>query len=112
MSFMKIATTEAGKYADIVGEGVDGYCVTASTAAGEVYIHSRVGLDEAVAINLAKAVGQAKQINLSHWVYWRTIYGSAAFQNEETEAAHAADMIRRGAAHEEDFSGTFIGTLL
>lgn len=110
--FMKITTADAGKYADIVGAGVEGYCVTAQTSEGVVYIHNRVDLSEADATNLAKVVGLAKQINPEHWIYWRTVYGSAAFEREEAEATHAADMIRRGTAHEEDFAGTSIGTLL
>lgn len=112
MAFMKIDGADAGPYADIVGAPVDGHCVTATTAAGEVYIHNRTDLTEADAAYLAKAVGMAKQINPEHWVYWRTIYGSAAFQQEEAEAAAAAHMIRGGYAQEEDFAGTSIGTLI
>ncbi|QGH74928.1 hypothetical protein MAL1_00182 [Bacteriophage DSS3_MAL1] len=113
MERIAITTTDYGPLGNITGNPQhDGYCVTATTEAGEVYMHRRADLDEADAKNLAKVVGLAGKITPEHWSYWRTVYGSAAFQAEETEAAHAAQMIRDGYAQEADFAGTPVGELL
>lgn len=112
MAFMRITSTDYGPTSMIQPDADGGFCVTATTEAGEVYLHKRGDLDEADAQNLAKVVGLAKQINPEHWVYWRTVYGSDAFLQEEAEAAHAAQMIRDGYAQEADFAGTSIGELI
>lgn len=113
MAFMKINTTDYGKFSDITGNPTDsGFCVTATTKDGEVYIHERVDLGEEDARYLSKVVGMSGQITEGRWSYWRTVYGSSAFQQEEAEAAQAAEMIRLGQAHEDDFVGTITGSMI
>ena len=110
---IEIASADYGLFSDITGDPAHaGHCVTAQTKAGEVYIHERVDLSEEDAKNLAKVVGLAGKITEECWSFWRTVYGSDAFLAEEGEAALAAQMIREGFAHEEDFAGTAIGELI
>lgn len=121
---MKITNAYAG---DFEGNGV--YGVVAETADGEVYtlngfsvsrkIVSRMIMGTATledaglerATRLAEKVKAKGEIDKTLWSYWRTIYGSTAFQAEEVEAAAAADMVRAGLASEEEFP-TYIRTLL
>ena len=109
---IKIINAEAGKYADIVGADIEGFCVIAQTERGEVFIHERTDLSKEDAAYLAKVVGMTKQITPDRWNFWRTVYGSAAFMEEESEAAQATHMIRIGCASEADFTGTAVGELI
>lgn len=110
----RIAITRAdyGPTQEIFPQAEGGFCVTAETPDGVVWIHQRDDLDEADARHLCRAIERAKTINPAHWGRWRTIFGSEAWSVEEGEAYDAAQLIRRGLAGEEDFYGTPVGQLL
>lgn len=100
---VKISNVEHGTGTDFLFERVvDKWYVVAETVHGTVYVHVSCFNDEAQAEHLARRVRAKGEINPAHWYFWRTIYGTEAYLEEEAEAAQWADMIRRGSAAEAD----------
>jgi hypothetical protein len=96
---------------DIVGKGT--YFVAAEAANGARFILLGYGTqDKARADKLAARVTAAGSIDEELWGYHYPRYGSEAWAVENEAACDAQDMIRAGYAHEDDFAGTVIGTLL
>lgn len=90
---------------DVMDDG--NWTVLAETAAGECYLLNHLwqeGSDpdaEARAEALARRVLERGWIDLDHWTFHRTVYGSPAFEAEEREAAMYAQELRQGAGSEE-----------
>lgn len=91
--------TEAGAL-DIDGNG--NYSVVASTAVGNNFVLAHAFESAAAAEATARKVEAAGSIDEDCWVFWRTTYGSAAFEAEEAEAYLYASAIRSGACSEDD----------
>lgn len=89
----------------------DLFYVVASTPHGEVYAHEHMFRDEYDAAKLVGAILDRGEINLDYWHFWRTIYGSEAFREEETEASYYADHLRAGRITMDDIPDN-IRTLL
>jgi hypothetical protein len=88
------------------------WIVAAETARGTVYLFADRSWDvKGRAAAFAAKVQGRGDINLDHWVYHRTIYGSEAYLEEENEAAMYAMVMRNGWGCEEDIP-TNIRTLL
>ena len=85
---------------DIDGNG--NYSVVASTAIGNNFVLAHAFESAAAAEATARKVKAAGSIDEDRWVFWRTIYGSAAFAEEEAEAFVYANAIRSGALSEDD----------
>jgi hypothetical protein len=65
--------------------GCDGFLVTVRTRKGEIFIHARHDLSLAQCQHLADRVQAVGEINEDHWDFWRTVYGSDAFLEEEAD---------------------------
>jgi hypothetical protein len=85
---------------DTQGNGF--YSVVASTAAGNNFVLCHSFDSKEAAEATAHKVRDAGSIDEARWVFWRTTYGSAAFEAEETEAHMYASVIRSGACSEDD----------
>jgi len=83
-------------------QGNGHYSVVASTAAGSNFILCHAFDSEEAAKATAHKVSAAGSIDEARWVFWRTTYGSAAFEVEEAEAFMYASAIRSGACSEND----------
>lgn len=83
-------------------QGNGHYSVVASTAAGNNFILCHSFDSEEAAEATAHKVRDAGSIDEARWVFWRTTYGSAAFEAEEAEAFMYASAIRSGACSEND----------
>lgn len=89
--------------ADAVDTQGNGYfSVVASTATGNNFVLCHSFDSEGAAKATARKVREAGSIDEARWVFWRTTYGSAAFEAEEAEAHIYASAIRSGAASEDD----------
>lgn len=89
------------------------FTVLAETSRGERYVLvNGIFPTEERADAFAAKVAAKGDIDLAYWVSTYPAYGSEAFLEEEAEACEAADMIRAGHAHEDQYVGTRIGTLL
>ncbi len=91
--------TDAGAV-DTQGNG--DFSVVASTAAGKNFVLCHSFDSESSAEATARRVRDAGSIDEARWVFWRTTYGSAAFEDEEAEAYMYASAIRSGACSEDD----------
>jgi hypothetical protein len=85
---------------DIEGNG--NYSVTASTPTGNNFVLRHCFDSKEAAEDVARKVDAAGAIDESRWSFWRTTYGSAAFEVEEAEAHMYAIAIRSGACSEDD----------
>ena len=83
-------------------QGNGHYSLYASTAAGNNFILSHSFDSEEDAEALAVKVREVGSIDEDLWVFWRTTYGSAAYEAEEAEAALYASSIRSGVCYEDD----------
>jgi|TARA_R110002020_G_C15809071_1_gene731978 hypothetical protein len=83
-------------------QGNGHYSLAASTAGGENFLlcHSFDSEEDVEA--LAVKVREVGSIDEDLWVFWRTTYGSAAYEAEEAEAALYASSIRSGVCSEDD----------
>lgn len=89
--------------ADAVDTQGNGYfSVIASTATGNNFVLCHSFDSEGAAKATARKVREAGSIDEARWVFWRTTYGSAAFEAEEAEAHMYASAIRSGACSEDD----------
>ena len=91
--------TDAGS---VDTEGNGNYSVVADTSAGNNFILCHAFESKTDAEAVARKVRAAGSIDEAHWVFWRTTYGSAAFEAEEAEAHMYANSIRSGACSEDD----------
>jgi hypothetical protein len=91
--------TDAGA-ADLEGDGY--YSVIASTADGNNFVLPHSFVSEETAKVVAGKVASVGSIDAARWVFWRTTYGSAAFEVEESEACLYAKAIQSGALSEQD----------
>ncbi len=87
-------TTE--EWDDIPRHHPDLFYVVATLPDGEMYRHEHLFSQEGDAENLARKIMEHGKINLDHWHFWRTVYGSVAFEKEEAEAALYAHGLRAG----------------
>ena len=83
-------------------QGNGHYAVCASTAAGHNFLLCHHFDSREAAEATAHKVRDAGSIDEARWVFWRTTYGSAAFEAEEAEAFMYASAIRSGACSEND----------
>ena len=83
-------------------QGNGHYSVVASTSVGNNFILCHAFESEGAAEAVAHKVRDAGSIDEARWVFWRTTYGSAAFEAEEAEAFMYASAIRSGACSEND----------
>ena len=83
-------------------QGNGHYAVCASTAAGHNFLLCHHFDREEAAEATARKVRAFGSIDEARWVYWRSTYGSAAFEAEEREAHMYASSIRSGACSEDD----------
>ncbi len=87
--------------------------VVAQTKRGERFILTGYAVnDEMRADKMAHRVSAKGVIDLRYWVETYPEYGSDAYMDEAEQAHEAAEMIRAGHAHEDQWAGTRIGTLL
>jgi len=93
-------------------QGNGHYSVVASTAAGSNFILCHAFDGEEAAKATAYKVRDAGSIDEARWVFWRTTYGSAAFEAEEAEAAFYASAIRSGCSEDDPSIPDNIRTLL
>lgn len=94
-------------------EGSGHYAVCASTAAGHNFLLCHHFDSQEAAEATAAKVRGVGSIDEARWVYWRSTYGSAAYEAEEREAHMYASAIRFGGLSEDDPSiPTNIRTLL
>ena len=97
MTRTPIITSDA---VDIEGNGV--FDVVASTPGGDNFILRHHFDSESAAEAVARKVDKVGSIDEDHWIWWRTTYGSPAFEVEEAEAHMDATAIRSGACSEDD----------
>jgi hypothetical protein len=83
-------------------EGAGTYSVVASTADGNNFVLCHRFYSEGAAEVVARKVKRAGSIDEDCWVFWRTTYGSPAFEAEEAEAYLYAGSIRSGVISEDD----------
>lgn len=89
------------------------FTVLAETSRGERYVLvNRVFSTEERADAFAAKVATKGDIDLAFWANIYPAYGSEAYMEEAEQAHEAAEMIRGGYAHEDEWAGTRIGTLL
>jgi hypothetical protein len=97
MTRTPIITSDA---VDIEGNGV--FDVVASTPHGKNFVLRHNFDSETAAEVVARKVNEVGSIDESRWSFWRTTYGSAAYEVEEAEAHMYAESIRSGACSEDD----------
>ena len=83
--------------------------VLIETEHGEIYVHVKADMRTGQAERLCNRVTEAGAVDVTHWSFWRSIYGSEAQQVEEADAFIMAQAIRMGFATEADFEGTAAG---
>ena len=89
------------------------FTVLAETSRGERYVLvNGIFPTEERAERFAAKVAAKGDIDLQYWADLHPAYGSEAWHEENELAVEAAALIRAGNAHEDDFAGTSIGTLL
>ena len=73
--------------ADEINPNWSGFVITAETRRGEAFILDRYDLSLPQCERLVQRIQVAGAINEDRWSFWRTIYGSKAFEEEEAELA-------------------------
>lgn len=96
---MKIKSVDTGPAADLI-PNCEGFFISATTHRGEVFLHKRADLTLAQCERLAERVRAVGEIDEDHWYFWRTVYGSEAYEEEVAEVA----FILGGGGREDDLS--------
>lgn len=99
MTHTKITDAYAGPASEI-SPGVEGDLIVATAESGEVFIlrdektgTPRIFRFSGVAAPLAESIKTKGYIDEVHWWYWRTIYGSDAYLEEEALACMEAKLL-------------------
>lgn len=94
---MKISQVSAGPAKEIWPTW-RGFRVTATTHKGEVFILKRYDLSLAQCKRLVERIRSIGKINEDYWSFWRTEYGSEAYEEEVAEVG----FILGGGGREDD----------
>jgi len=91
---------------DGIYSALSDFFIVAETERGEVYaLEGFATDDEERALRFAKKVEARGEINLDHWVFYRTVYGSVACEDEQAEASLYARSLAAGIGSIDDVPG-------